>query len=112
LLESGKPLLVTAEARAEGDGVRVLAQSLAPLDAAAADATAKLRIYVKDAAPLGSLRKLFDGMTVPRARGRVSLVVDIDDREVEIALPGAFAVSPQMKARAKAIPGVVDVQEL
>jgi DNA polymerase-3 subunit alpha len=112
LLESGKPLLVTAEARAEGDGVRILAQTLAPLDAAAADAAAKLRIYVKDASPLGSLRKLFDGMVAPRARGRVSLVVDIDDREVEIALPGPFVVSPQMKARAKAIPGVVVVQEL
>jgi DNA polymerase-3 subunit alpha len=112
LLEGGKPLLVTAEARAEGDGVRILAQSLTPLDAAAADATATLRIYLKDAAPLGSLRKLFDGMAAPRARGRVSLVVDIDDREVEIALPGQFPVSPQMKARAKAIPGVVDVQEL
>jgi hypothetical protein len=40
------------------------------------------------------------------------LVVDIDDREVEIALPGQFPVSPQLKARAKSIPGVVDVQEL
>jgi DNA polymerase-3 subunit alpha len=112
LLEGGKPLLVTAEVRAEGDGVRILAQSLTPLDAAAADASAKLRIYLKDDAPLASLRKLFDGMAVPRARGKVSLVVDIDDREVEIALPGQFPVSPQMKARAKAIPGVVDVQEL
>ncbi len=112
LLEGGKPLLVTAEVRAEGDGVRILAQSLTPLDAAASDASATLRIYLKDEAPLGSLRKLFDGMAAPRARGRVSLVVDIDDREVEIALPGQFAVSPQMKARAKAIPGVVDVQEI
>jgi DNA polymerase-3 subunit alpha len=111
LLESGKPLLVTAEARAEGDGVRVLAHSLAPLDAAAADAAATLRIFVRDAAPLPSLRKLFDA-TGGRAKGRVSLVVDIDDREVEIALPGQFPVSPQIKARAKAIPGVIDVQEL
>ena len=112
LLESGKPLLITAEARAEGDGVRILAQSLAPLDAAAADAAATLRIFLRDAAPLASLRKLFDGAAVPRAKGRVSLVVDIDDREVEIALPGQFPVSPQVKARAKAIPGVVDVQEV
>ncbi|HUA56077.1 MAG TPA: DNA polymerase III subunit alpha [Candidatus Sulfotelmatobacter sp.] len=112
LLESGKPLLITAEVRSEGDGVRILAQSLTPLDAAAADAAASLRIYLKDDAPIASLRKLFDGAAVPRAKGRVSLIVDIDDREVEIALPGHFPVSPQMKARAKAIPGVVDVQEL
>ncbi|MBI3515242.1 MAG: DNA polymerase III subunit alpha [Proteobacteria bacterium] len=112
LLEGGKPLLVTADVRAEGDGVRILAQSLTPLDAAAVDAAAKLRIYLKDESAIGSLRKLFDGMGAPRARGKVSLVVDIDDREVEIALPGQFPVSPQMKARAKAIPGVVDVQEL
>jgi len=70
-----------------------------------------LRIFLRDAAPIPSLRKLFDG-AAPRARGRVSLVVDIDDREVEIALPGAFPVSPQVKARAKAIPGVIDVQEV
>jgi DNA polymerase-3 subunit alpha len=112
LLEGGKPLLITAEARTEGDGVRILAHTVAPLDAAAADAAATLRIFLRDAAPLPSLRKLFDGAAAPRAKGRVSLVVDIDSREVEIVLPGQFPVSPQVKARAKAIPGVVDVQEL
>ncbi len=33
-------------------------------------------------------------------------------REVEISLGNAFTVNPQIKAAVKAVPGVLDVQDL
>ena len=44
--------------------------------------------------------------------GHVSLVIDTEDREVEIALEGAYSCSPQVRAAIKSIPGIIEVQEL
>ena len=45
-------------------------------------------------------------------RGRVSVVLDLDDSEVEIAIPGGFRVDPRMRAAVKSLPGIVDVHDI
>lgn len=47
-----------------------------------------------------------------RGKGRVSLVLDADDREVELELGTRYAISPAMRGAIKSIPGIVDVQDL
>jgi hypothetical protein len=43
----------------------------------------------------------------------VALVLELDgDQEVEMSLKETFALSAQARAAIKAIPGVVDVQEI
>jgi DNA polymerase-3 subunit alpha len=70
-----------------------------------------LRIFVKDPAPLMSVKQLMQRQG--RGRGKVSLVLELDrTREVEIALPGDWAIVPGTRAAIRAIPGVVEVQDV
>jgi DNA polymerase-3 subunit alpha len=45
-------------------------------------------------------------------RGRVAIVLDLPEREVEIAIPGAFRVDPQFRAAVKSLPGIVEVHDI
>ncbi len=110
-LEPGSTVLLTVDVRNEGDAFRLTAQSVRPLDEAVAHAAAGLRIFLKDQAPLDSVRAVMQRQG--RGRGRVSLVLEIDRvREVEMALPGGWAIAAGTRAAIRAIPGVVDVQDL
>jgi DNA polymerase-3 subunit alpha len=45
-------------------------------------------------------------------RGRVTVVLDLPAREVEIAIPGGFKVGPATRAAVKSLPGVIDVHDI
>ena len=45
-------------------------------------------------------------------RGRVTVVLDLPSREVEIAIPGGFNVDPRTRAAVKSLPGIIDVHEI
>jgi DNA polymerase III subunit alpha len=42
----------------------------------------------------------------------VTVVLDLPDQEVEIALPGGFRVDPRIRAAVKSLPGIVDVHDI
>ena len=111
LLDSGQPLLVTVDVRAEEDNLRLGAQKIEPLDAAVAHAAAGLRVFLGKESALAGLRGILarDGT----GRGRVSIVVPVDPaREVELALPGGYRIGPGVRAAVKALPGVLDVHDI
>ncbi len=110
MLESGTPLLVTVDGRAEGDGVRLTAQKIEPLDAAVAHAAQGLRIYLRDPKPLAAIRGVMQ--RAKQGRGRVRLVLDAGAAEVEVALPGGYAIGAETRGAVKAVPGVVEVRDL
>jgi DNA polymerase-3 subunit alpha len=111
LMEPGRALLVTAEVRAEEDSFRLTAQAVQSLDQAAAQAAVGLRVFFKDPAPIESLKKLLQ--LNGRGRSRVAIVLELDPtREVELALKETYALNAQARAAIKAIPGVVEVQEI
>ncbi len=111
LLEPGRAVLMTVDARGEEGNLRLTAQSVQALDEAVARATTGLRVFLKDTGPLESLHQVMQ--REGRGRGRVKLVLELERaREVEMALPGGWALSAAARAAIKAIPGVVDVQEL
>ncbi|MBI3451962.1 MAG: DNA polymerase III subunit alpha, partial [Rhodospirillales bacterium] len=111
LLASGKPMLVSADARVDADNIKLLAQSIQPLDDAVAHAAAGLRIALNDAGAVPGLTAAIGKER--RGRGRISVVVDLgSEREVEIALPGAYMISPATRAALQAIPGVTEVYEI
>jgi DNA polymerase-3 subunit alpha len=110
LLVAGNAILITADAQLQNDELRLTVQSVRALDQAAASAPgAGLTIYVKDPAPLKGL----DGILKRDAKGRgtISLLLELPDREVEMKLAGGFAITPQVRAALKALPGIVDVRE-
>ena len=111
LLEPGARLLIAAEARADGEGLRLSAQSIDPLDPAVQNATNGLIVFLDREGTVDGVRSVLESS--PPGRGRISVVVEVDTaREVEIALPGGFSVTGDMRAVMAAAPGVLDVQEL
>ena len=110
LLDSGVPLFVSADARLDGDVLRVTARTIQKLDLVAADAATGLRVRVAEASALDDLRTTLD--QAGRGRGRVTLVVALDDGEVELALADSYAVSPAVSAAISRIAGVEAVQEV
>ena len=108
LLDSGQPLLISAEVRADGDDVRLMAQEVELLDQAVAQAAAGLRVFLHDAAPIGSLKSVLARDERNGGRAKVAFVLGLDDgQEVEMELPGGFRLTPQLRQAIKAIPGVV-----
>jgi DNA polymerase-3 subunit alpha len=116
LLDSGQPLLITADARLENeDMVRLTGQTVELLDEAAAASSAGLKIFVESPQALEPLKAILarEGkLTDSRRRGgRMRLVLPADAREVEIALPGLYEIGVQLRSAVKAIPGVVDLHD-
>ena len=97
--------------RSEEDSLRLTAQKIEPLDDVVAHAAAGMRVFLGEERALAHLKNLF-GSARPPAAGRVSVVLDLDESEVEIAIPGGFRVDPRMRAAVKSLPGIVDVHDI
>jgi DNA polymerase-3 subunit alpha len=108
LLQKGSDVLVTLQASLEGEDVRARIVHVEPLAEAAAKVQKGLRIVVRDEGPLAAIEA---GLSVP-GEAEVSLVVLLGpkDEEVEIRLPGRYAVGPAVAGALKATPGVVAVE--
>jgi DNA polymerase-3 subunit alpha len=110
LLDAGTALLITTDARPDGEGVRLTINDLQPLDEAVAHAAQGLRIYLRDEKPLGAISGVI--AREKKGRGKIKLMLDSGQSEIEIALPGGFAIGPQTRAAIKAIPGIVEVRDI
>jgi DNA polymerase III subunit alpha len=110
LLDSGQPLVVTVDVRSEEESLRLTAQKIEPLDTVVALAAAGLRVFVGEARALPSLKSVI--AREAGGRGRVTVVLDLPAREVEIAIPGGFKVGPQTRAAVKSLPGIIDVHDI
>jgi DNA polymerase-3 subunit alpha len=110
LFESGEPLVVTVDVRREEDSLRLTAQKIEPLNDVVAHTAAGLRVFLCEERALAHLKNLFGRQT--GGRGRVSVVLDLEDSEVEIAIPGGFRVDPKMRAAVRSLPGVIDVHDI
>jgi DNA polymerase-3 subunit alpha len=109
LLEPGTAVIARVEADVDGEEVKLRLQGVELLDRAATIMTAGLTIFVRDTKPIDSIgQRLANGGKSP-----VRLILQMEKgREVEIALGSKFTVTPQVKGAIKAIPGVIDVQDL
>ncbi len=116
LLEGGKSVLATVEARVDDNGeVRLTAQRIQSLDAAVAHAAAGLEVFLDAAGSeedFGVLRAHLEAAS--KGRGHIHLHVQIaeEGRVVEIGLPGGFAISPALRAELEMAPGVVRLRDL
>jgi DNA polymerase III subunit alpha len=110
LLDSGEPLVVTVDVLREEDNLRLTAQKIEPLAEVVSENAAGLRVFVGEPKAMPALKQVM----APSASGggRVSIVLDLDDREVEIAIPGGFRIDPAMLDAVKSLPGVLDVCEV
>jgi DNA polymerase-3 subunit alpha len=110
LLEKGSDVLLTLQASVEGEDVRARIAHVESLTEAAAKHHKGLRVFLRDDAPLPSIEERLHG----RGEGEVSLVVMLGarDGEVELKLPGRYAVTGALAGALKAVAGVVAVEHV
>jgi DNA polymerase-3 subunit alpha len=105
LLEPGNSVVVLVAAEERPEGINVRIQSVESLDRVMAGLK-QIRVFLRDETPLPSVQKQLAG----KGEGEVSLILLRDGgREVEMRLPGRFAISPQIASALRAVRGVVQV---
>lgn len=110
LMSPGQGVILTIDVQKTGDEVRLTCQGIEALERAVENAAAGLRIFLKAADGVPALRETL--AREGRGRGQVSVVVLEAAREVELKLPGAWAVTGRGRAAIKSLPGVVEVHEV
>ena len=110
-LEPGKAVIVSAATRWDGDDLKLQIVGVQGLDEAAAQTGAGLRIFIDNTKPLGGIAERVKGQN---GRGLISLVfpVEAGAREVELELPGRYAVTPALRGALRVISGVQEVEEI
>jgi DNA polymerase-3 subunit alpha len=117
LLEPGTNVVLAVEATAESDQLKLLARSAQAIDVAIANtAPAGLNIFVNDAAAISSVSTRLSASKDGNGRARkgpVNLILIHPELpgEVEISLPDAYAISPEIRGAIKHVPGVITVEE-
>jgi DNA polymerase-3 subunit alpha len=112
-LEPGSNVVLTVKADPDGEGVKLLANAVAPIDSVAEQAGASdLRIHLDRVEAVPSLAALLSKVE-GRNRAQITLCLpDADGREIDVSLPRPYPVTPQIKGAIKAMQGVVMIEEL
>ncbi len=110
-LEPGKAVIINAATRWDGDDLKLQVVSVQSLDEAAAQTGAGLRIFIDSERPLKSIAERVKGQA---GRGVISLVFPVEqgEREVELELPGRYAVTPALRGALRVVNGVQEVEEV
>ena len=107
-LEPGRSVVVTVSAEDRPEGINLRIQTVELLEQLASKVQKSLRVFLRDAGPLGTLAS----QLAVKGEGQVSFVLikEGGQGEVEIALPDRYSVSPRVASAMRAIPGVVEVE--
>jgi len=107
-VEPGKSVILHVGADMRDDEPSLRIQSVKSLEDAAARVQQSLTVFLRDR---DAARRLA-GHLRDRGDGEVSVIVLAEDgsREIEVALPGGYRLTPQIAGAMKAIRGVIDVQ--
>ena len=116
-LEAGCNVVLTVEATAEGETLKLLARAVQPIDMVVADAGATgLRIHLENETALPSLQSLLTriGAEGGRSRGPISFCITdmATGREIDVTLPTPYPINPQIKGALKSLGGVLVVEEV
>ncbi|MBF0354249.1 MAG: DNA polymerase III subunit alpha [Alphaproteobacteria bacterium] len=110
ILESGQPLLISLDARLEEEQIKLLAQEIVPLDQAAAKTSGGIKVYFTETAPVAELKALL--AREARGKGRVILVPQTEQGDVEVLLKGYYALSPGLLSGLRALGGIRELREI
>ncbi|VBB68764.1 DNA polymerase III alpha subunit [invertebrate metagenome] len=105
LLDSGKPLLLTVDARLEDSQIRLVVQRIEALEIMAVAITNRLEIAIADTKALISLKEILEH----ESRGHVTVTIspDVPGFAVEILLPDRYILSAHLLALLQRVAVVV-----
>jgi DNA polymerase-3 subunit alpha len=111
LLEPGTAVVLDVATRWDGDDLKLQVMNVQGLNDAAAQTGAGLRIFIDDPVPLPSIA---ERLKAKNGKGIVTLIFPVEQgaREVELELPGKYAVTPALKGALKVVGGVREVEEV
>ena len=117
LLETGMQIVIQVEAVMEGEQLKLLGRQVEPVDEVVANAGASgLRVFLEEEEALATVASVLDRARrdLPRAsRGPVYLtVMDGVLGEVDLELPDPCPVTPQVRSALRALPGILEVEEV
>jgi DNA polymerase-3 subunit alpha len=111
LFASNKPLLVTADARVEGETIKLLASEVRALDDAVASTSAGLRVALADSGAIAGLKAALG--KAPKGKGAIRIQIRTgSDEEVDIRLKDGRAITPDLRRALGDIPGILEVAEI
>jgi len=110
ILEAGEPLLLTMDARLDGEQVRLAAKAVEPLKAAVGRVTKKIKVVIEAEEPLDRLGRIV--RQAPAGRGRLSFVARTAAQEIELPLNRGLALDGSVIDALRDVPGVVEVVEV
>ena len=111
ILETGQRVLITLEIRSGGDGTRLSAIDVKPLDAALAQHSNDVKIVVCEERGIKGVEKLLN--SAEKGSVNVSLVLEIGkSRSVEIQLPKKVLITGDLRADALNIPGIAELVDV
>ena len=113
-LDVGVLMVATVKVEREDGQIRMIANSLRPLDQVIGNASEGLRIFVEKPEACAGLKKRLSEarQAAHQTGGTVSLVMMSQAREVELRLADNFVITPRVTGAIKALPGVLHVEEL
>ncbi|CAK0767781.1 DNA polymerase III subunit alpha [uncultured Gammaproteobacteria bacterium] len=110
-LEPGTALLLSVDVQNQNDELRLTAQDVKSLEEEAAKVSDGLKVVVRDTTPIAGLRDLV--AKFGRGRSTLHVVIETDALgEIEIVLPGAYALTVKNRPALRSIPGVLEIREL
>ena len=110
MIEGESPLLVHVQASMEEGGPRLRAFKIEMLDTIAFKKSRGVDLHVSDTRPLEAIR---NGLSsVGAGNERLRIMINTEDKEVMINIPGRHNLSSQFRQMAKALPGVTMVKEI
>jgi DNA polymerase-3 subunit alpha len=115
LLEPGTAVLLSVEGERDGEVLKLRVQALQSLDEATSGLQRGLKVVLdgRRAVEAGRLDEL-KALLKPGGKGLVCLSLALADRgrEVELAVPGRFDISPAQKSAIAAVSGVLEVVDI
>ena len=117
LLQPGRNLVLHVQADVGDEQTRLTVRAVQPVEQVTEDAAAVgLEVHVTDRAAFESIRNRLELVSTEarrrRGEGPVKLILPMPElgREVEIDLPGHYAVSTEIRGAIKSVPGVQAVR--
>jgi DNA polymerase-3 subunit alpha len=113
VLEPGKAVVIRARAKAKDGEVRFFGDDAEPLEKSVESAVAGLRVYLSaQTADLVALQRRLDSARSARG-GELTLVAALEGaREIELKLPGKYALDAAFRGAVKTAPGVVMLEDV
>jgi DNA polymerase-3 subunit alpha len=120
-LDAAAPLLVKADAREEKGDIRLLAQSITPLDSAVYEDSkaveVRINYYPEAPAPeplaLEALKGIKEGLARDgTGKAVLKICIPIDEKIVTVDVPGRHRLSADFRQMVKTLPGVDSIRDI